>query len=147
MKRITLVLAVAAALAGAACIDFTQKTTTPSSNLQQLAGSWSSGNYIPDANSCTDFKWNVTEYTGSTAAGTFSGTCANGLHLDGTARGSLSGSNVNWSANGTAAPQNLPSCPFSLTGTATLNGDTITVPYNGTVCGVAVNGTEVLKKH
>ncbi len=147
MKRITLVFAVVAALAGAACIDFTQKTTAPSTNLQQLAGNWSSSNYIPDPNSCTDFKWNVTEYTGGTAAGTFSGTCANGLRLDGTARGSMTGNNINWTANGTATPQNLPSCSFSLSGTATLNGDTITVPYNGSVCGVAVNGTEVLKKH
>src|SRR5512141_2332334 len=134
MNPITLVLAVATALAGAACIDFTQKTTGPSSDLRQLAGSWSSGNIIPDPNSCTDFKWNVTEYTGSTAAGTFSGTCANGLHLDGTARGSLTGSLVNWSANGKATAANLPSCDFSLQGSATLDGDTITVPYSGTTC-------------
>jgi hypothetical protein len=147
MKRLTLVLAVAAALAGAACIDFTHSTTTPSSNLQELAGTWASSNIIPDPNSCTDFKWNVTEYTGSTAAGTFSGTCANGLHLEGTARGSLSGNLVNWTANGTASASNLASCPFSLTGTATLNGDTITVPYSGTTCLGAVSGTEVLKKH
>ena len=59
MKRITLVLAVAAALAGAACMDFTQKTTMPSSNLQQLAGNWSSSDYIPDPNSCT---WTPARY-------------------------------------------------------------------------------------
>lgn len=147
MKRITLVVAAAVALASAACIEFTQKTTSPSGDLKQLAGSWSSANIIPDPNSCTDFKWNVTEYTGSTAAGTFSATCANGLKLQGTARGSLSGSLVNWSANGTASAANLASCPFSLTGTATLNGDTITVPYNGTTCLGAVSGTEVMKKH
>ena len=36
--------------------------------MAALLGNWTSSNLIPGANACTDFKWNVTEQTGNTAA-------------------------------------------------------------------------------
>lgn len=147
MKKTALTaMAVALSMATAGCIEFTQKTTTPSTSLSSLAGNWTSGNIIPAASSCTDFKWNVSEYTGSSAAGSFSATCAGNLKLEGTARGNLVGSLINWTAAGLATAPGLPSCAITLAGTATLKDDTIEVPYNGQTCLGAVSGTEILRR-
>ncbi|HSL23471.1 MAG TPA: hypothetical protein VK886_18220 [Vicinamibacterales bacterium] len=147
MKKISLAaLAACVSLASAACFEFTQKTTGPSTDLRSLAGAWSSGNIIPAANTCTDFKWNVTEYTGTTAAGTFSATCAGDLKLVGEASGELVGSIIKWVAKGTATAPGLPSCFISLNGSARLKDDTIEVPYQGTTCLGDVSGMEVLRR-
>lgn len=147
MKKIVLfTAAISLSLATAGCFEFTQKTTGPTTDLRSLAGAWSSGNLIPTAASCTDFKWNVSEYTGTTAKGSFSAACAGDLKLEGTAQGQLVGSVINWSAAGIASAPGLPSCAISLNGTATLKGDTIEVPYNGNTCLGAVSGLEILKK-
>lgn len=145
-KTASVALAVSLSLAAAGCIEYTRQSTGPSTDLRALAGAWSSGTVIPNPSTCTDFKWNVTEYTGTTAAGTFSATCAGNLQLTGEARGNLTGSVINWSAAGIATAPGLPSCAISLNGTATLNGDTIHVPYSGNTCLGPVSGTEILKK-
>jgi hypothetical protein len=147
MKSITLFVAAASlSLATTGCIEFTQKTTGPSTDLRALAGSWSSGSLIPSPSSCTDFKWNVSEYTGTSAKGSFSAACAGDLKLDGTAQGQLVGSVINWSAAGIASAPSLPSCAISLNGTAVMKGDTIEVPYSGSTCLGNVSGTEILRK-
>lgn len=147
MKKIaSLAAAACLSVVTAGCIEFTQKTTGPTTDLRSLAGAWSSGNIIPSAASCTDFHWNVSEYTGTTAKGSFSATCAGDLKLEGAAQGQLVGSVINWSAAGIATAPGLPSCAISLNGTATLNGDTIEVPYSGNTCLGPVSGTEILKK-
>ena len=147
MKKIAgLALAVSLSLATAGCFEFTTKTTGPSDELKALAGNWSSDNIIPAAKSCTDFKWNVTELTGNTAAGSFSATCAGNLKVQGTAQGSLSGSVINWSAQGTATAPDLPACQISLRGTATLKDDVIEVPYTGETCLGSVSGTQILHR-
>jgi len=147
MKKIAyLTLAASLSIASAGCFEFTQKTTAQSNSLASLAGSWSSGNIIPAASSCTDFKWTVTEYTGTTASGSFNATCAGNITFYGTANASLSGSIINWNANATGSAPGLPSCPITLAGTAKLNNDTIEVPYSGNTCLGAVSGTEILKR-
>ncbi len=147
MKRIAyLTLAVSLSIASAGCFEFTQKTTAPSNSLTALAGNWSSGNIIPAASSCTDFKWTVTEYTGTSASGSFNATCAGNITFYGTANASLAGSIINWKADATGSAPGLPSCPITLTGTAKLNNDTIEVPYSGMTCLGAVSGTEILKR-
>ena len=146
MKKTALFALAASLSVVTGCIEFSQKTTGPTSNLSALAGNWASGNLIPSPSTCTDFKWNVTEYTGTTAAGTFSATCAGDLKLEGSARGTLVGSVINWSAAGIATAPGLPSCAISLNGTAMLKGDTVEVPYSGNTCLGAVSGTEVLTK-
>lgn len=150
MKNIlTLSVSVVVAASAAACIGVERKSTItgPSaSGLSALMGNWTSSNIIPSPSSCTDFKWNVTEQTANKARGAFSATCANTLKLSGTAEGTLSGSLVNWSAQGKATAADLVSCDFSLQGTAELGVDSIRVPYSGDTCLGRVNGTEVLTK-
>lgn len=146
MKRTALALAAVASLATAGCFEYGRKTTGPSTGLSELAGTWGSGDLGAIANSCGNFRWNVTEYTGTTAAGSFGATCAGNLNVEGTARGELVGAVINWSAAGIASAPSLPSCAISLNGTATLKGDTIEVPYSGNTCLGPVSGTEILRR-
>lgn len=149
-KAIQLGVCVAVAAASAACLGFERKSTVtgPSaSGLSTLMGNWSSSNIIPAPGTCTDFKWNVAEQTGTSAKGSFSATCAGDLKLQGTAQGTLSGSVINWSAQGTGTAPGLPSCDISLTGTAELALDSVRVPYSGNTCLGKVNGVEVLKRN
>ena len=137
------------AAAAAGCLGFERKSTVTaptSSALNALMGNWTSSNIIPSAASCTDFKWKVDEQTTNSARGAFSATCANGLKLSGTAEGTLSGSIVNWKAQGTASAADLVSCAFALTGTAEPGVDSIRVPYAGDTCLGRVTGVEVLRK-
>lgn len=141
-----LVVALSLSVASAGCFEFTHKTTAPSNSLANLAGNWASGNIIPTASSCTDFKWTVTEYNGTSAKGSFNATCAGNVTFYGTAEAWLVASIINWKADAVGSAPGLPNCPISLTGTATLTNDTISVPYSGQTCLGAVSGTEVLKR-
>lgn len=141
-----------AALAGvslAGCFGFehTSTLTGPSaSGVNALMGSWTSASVVPSPSSCTDFKWNVTEQTETTAKGSFSATCANDLKVAGTAEGTLSGSTIAWNAAGNATAPSLSSCAITLAGTAEIGTDSIRVPYSGDTCLGKVSGVEVLKR-
>jgi len=141
--------AAVAALSLAGCFGFehTSTVTGPSaSGVNALMGSWTSASVIPSPSSCTDFKWNVTDQTATSAKGSFNATCANDLKVAGTAEGTLSGSTIAWSAAGNATGPGLTSCAITLTGTAELGTDSIRVPYSGDTCLGKVNGVEVLKR-
>jgi len=140
--------AAACLLPAVGCFGYERTSTLgPSaSGAAALLGSWTSSNALPSPASCTDFRWDVTEQTGNSASGSFSATCANDLRVAGTARGTLSGSTVNWSAQATATVANLASCAISLSGTAELQVDSIRVPYSGDTCVGRVSGVEVLRK-
>jgi len=149
-KAIQLLVCAAVAASSAACIGFERKSTVagPSaSGLSTLLGNWSSSNIIPAPGNCTDFKWNVTEQTGTSAKGSFSATCAGDLKLQGTAQGTLSGSDIAWSAQGTGTAPGLPSCDIKLTGTAEIGIDSVRVPYAGDTCLGKVSGVEILKRN
>lgn len=137
-------------LAAAGCLEIERKSTltNPSqlNDLRSLLGTWSSASATPSPESCTDFRWEVTEQTGTSASGTFSATCPGGLKVSGTARGTLLGATITWSATGTATVAGLPPCAISLTGNAYLEADRIRVPYTGTTCLGPVQGEEVLKR-
>jgi hypothetical protein len=151
MKNLTLLAITCAVAASAAgCIGYERKSslTGPSATgISGLVGNWTSSNIIPSPSTCTDFKWNVTEQTGNSARGSFSATCANDLKLSGTAQGTLSGSVISWSANGTATAADLLSCAIALTGTAEIGIDSIRVPYSGDTCLGKVAGVEVLRRN
>lgn len=152
MKRLTeFVCCCAAALAAAGCFGYERKSTLtgPSaSGISALAGNWSSSNIIPTASSCTDFKWNVTDQTATSAKGSFGATCAGDLKVSGTAEGTLNASGgINWSAAGTASAPGLPSCAIALTGTAELGVDSVRVPYSGDTCLGKVSGVEILRRN
>jgi hypothetical protein len=150
MKNLTLLaLSCAVAAAAAGCIGYERESTLtgPSaSGIGALLGNWTSSNIIPSASTCTDFRWDVTEQTGNTARGSFSATCANDLRLSGTAQGTLSGSTITWTANGTANAAEIANCAISLTGTAELGVDSIRVPYSGDTCLGRVSGVETLRR-
>lgn len=147
-RNLAFALALASAVGAAGCLGFERESTVgPSaSGLSALVGSWTSGNIIPAASTCTDFRWEVTEQSGNSASGAFSATCAGNLQVTGTARAFLVGSAINWTAQGTAAAPGLPSCAITLTGTAEIGTETIRVPYTGDTCLGKVSGVEELRK-
>ncbi len=149
-NAIRLFACLAVAASSAACLGFERKSslTGPSATgIGTLMGSWSSASIIPSPSTCTDFKWKVSEQTGTSAKGEFSATCANDLKLSGTAEGTLSGSTIRWAAAGTGSAPGLGSCSISLTGTAEIGLDSVRVPYSGDTCLGKVSGIEVLKRN
>jgi hypothetical protein len=137
----------AVSLAGCFGFEHTSTLTGPSaSGVNALMGSWTSASVVPSPSSCTDFKWNVTEQTETTAKGSLSAPCANDLKVAGTAEGTLSGSTIAWNAAGNATAPSLSSCAITLAGTAEIGTDSIRVPYSGDTCLGKVSGVEVLKR-
>lgn len=148
MKTYLSMILVAAAVS-TACFKVTTSPTPKDSTSKQLGGTWVTVESIPGASlndSCTNFTWDVTEYTGATAKGTFSARCFGNVDIAGSAQGVLNGVNVNWSATATATVPGLPGCPINLSGVATLETDRIRIPYSGTTCMGPVSGTEVVKR-
>ena len=123
-------------------------STSPTSASAVLAGTWSTSQSIGDLGwSCTNFRWTVTQFNGTTGSGSFTATCLGYLDVVGSAQGTLNNTLITWSATATAtAPGTGQSCPISLAGTAVLETERIRIPYSGTVCGAAVSGTEYVKK-
>ena len=142
------VLALAVAAAGCAGFEHTSTTTSPTAaGVSALMGTWASASsVIPSASTCSDFKWTPTEQTAATAKGSFSATCAGDLKLTGTAQGTLSGSGITWTANGSAQTASLPACAITLAGTAELGANSIRIPYSGDTCLGKVSGVEILNK-
>lgn len=131
----------------------TQAAAT-SSGIDAFLGTWKSSSVasssatataIPDG--CTSLEYQVNKNAdGKSGSVQFSGSCM-GIIARGTGSGVLSASNVlTWNAEGTAVRGSLV-CPFSFTNsTATLEGSGVRVNYNGTVCGIAVKGSELLQR-
>jgi hypothetical protein len=142
------VLALSVAVAGCASFEHTSTDTGPSSTgVAALMGAWASASsVIPSPSTCSDFKWNPTELTATTARGSFSATCAGNLKMAGTAQGVLSGSVITWSAQGDATGSDGIACRITLTGTAEIGANSIRVPYSGDTCVGKVSGVEILNK-
>ena len=164
MKRVNffgmLGLVVAIAIAVTACVEYKQTPTSPTSQTSSslatdVAKVLTSGNWSSDKTqaatsfspgTCGNFEWAITSMTATSASGTFKAVCAGGQTLEGSAAGTLNGLTGNVTATGTATTNGV-GCPFTLNATAVPQSlDSVKVTYTGTVCGVAVSGTEVLKK-
>ena len=116
---------------------------------QGFSGTWAStaAQSVPVGTACSDFQWQITDVSAQGAQGTFTATCAGGVRVSGAGTGTLSGTTLNWTVNGTATPPQGPGCPFNLSGAAVPETtDAIRVHYSGTVCGVPVSGSEVLNR-
>ena len=150
-NRVLAVVVAVSAVAASACFKFEQKTTLAgpaATGTNAFMGKWSSSNIIPSPASCTNFKWEVSEQTATTARGAFSATCAGDLKLSGIAEGNLtSPTTAAWKADGNATAPGLTSCSINLTGTAELLTDSIRVPYKGKTCLGDVEGVESLRKN
>jgi hypothetical protein len=116
---------------------------------QGFAGTWASttAQSVPLGAACSDFQWQITDASAQGASGTFAATCAGGTRVSGAGTGSMSGTTLNWTMAGTATPPQGAGCPFNLSGAAVPETtDTMRVHYSGTVCGVAVSGSELLNR-
>jgi hypothetical protein len=145
----TLLAAVVAGFVAAGCSSYKQTTTGPSGGASAaLAGTWTSVQSGSVQDSCTNFTWSVTQFTGNTGAGTFSATCFGNIQVAGTASGTMtSATTVSWVLSANASGPSLPiSCPISLTGTAVIEGELIRIPYGGTWCGGTLSGTEIVRR-
>jgi len=140
-------LALAVAASGCAGFEHTTTTTSPSATgVAALMGTWASASsVVPSASTCSDFKWNATEQTATSAKGSFSATCAGNLKVSGTAQAVLGGSGIVWSAEGDATTAGI-ACRITLTGTAELGVNSIRVPYSGDTCAGKVSGVEILNR-
>jgi hypothetical protein len=98
--------------------------------------------------SCTNFSWSVTQFTGSTGSGTFSATCFGNVQVAGTASGTLTSvTTISWVMNAAASGPGIPvQCPINVTGTAVIEGDVIRIPYSGQWCGGTLSGTETVRR-
>ncbi len=148
-NRFLIVLSIAAA-AGSGCTSLERQsslTSPTAAGINSMLGTWTSSSLIPTPGTCTDFKWTVSEQTGTTAKGSFSATCPGGLKLTGTAQGAFTTPTViDWTATGNATAPGLTACAINLKGTATLGTDAVTIPYKGTTCLGEVSGIESLKR-
>lgn len=152
MRAVILTMTLAAAIASAACFNFASTTSPSSLTSSSLSGTWATIESLPGVSgsiqdSCVNFQWSVTEFSGTSGSGTFSAICLGNVQVAGSASGSLSGTTLTWSANATGTIPGLPPCAISLSGTATLEpNNRIRIPYSGTTCLGPVSGTEVIAR-
>lgn len=115
-------------------------------SLDAFAGTWTSVTATTPATACGTVQYTVTPLTTTTANVTFAATCAGNIQVNGTGSGQVKGTTLEWSAQGLVG-QGGVNCPFSFTnGKAIEDEGGIKITYSGTVCGIPVSGTEVVKK-
>lgn len=149
-NRILVAIMSVCAVVATGCVGFEREnpvTAPTAAGNGTLLGNWSSANLIPSPTSCTDFKWNVSEQTVTSARGSFSATCAGDLKVSGTAQGQFTTSGtIAWSGQANATAPGLTSCNVTLAGTAELGVDSIRIPYSGDTCLGKVSGVETLRR-
>jgi hypothetical protein len=125
----------------------TPTSPTPTTTVEAFAGTWASVTPSTPPTGCGNLKYTVTPTGTSTANVTFAATCAGNIAVTGSGSGTLSGSSINWTANGLVG-QGGVNCPFTFTNSnATLDAaGQVVVTYTGTICGIPVSGTETVKK-
>jgi hypothetical protein len=145
-----LIAAVAAVFVTVGCSSVSQQTTGPTGGgaSAMLGGTWQSVQSASVQDSCTNFNWAVTQFTGNTGAGTFTATCFGNVQVAGSASGTMtSATTVSWSLTANASGPTIPlTCPISVTGTAVIEGELIRIPYNGSWCGGTLSGTETVRR-
>jgi len=126
----------------------TATTTTPASgSATSYVGTWASavGLSTVSADKCGNFQWKIASQTDTSIAGDVSATCGS-LTITATGAATLNGQNVAMNLNGTVSASGISLCPFSLTGSGTITGDTLPLAYSGSTCLGPVSGTETLKR-
>jgi hypothetical protein len=140
-------------LAGGCALDHKSTPTSPSASASTApsstpyVGTWASAASSAglSADKCGNFQWKISSQTETSIAGDFSATCG-AFTILGTGSGQLSGQNVSLAVNGSVSGGGLQLCAFSLTGTGTMQGDTLPLNYSGTTCLGPVSGTETLRR-
>lgn len=122
---------------------------TPPGGSGSLTGTWASESplAVPASWSCGNVQWNITSQTPTSLSGSFSALCSGVVVVSGVASGQLNGEEVALQADGTATVEGVITCPFSLTGTGHIEGNSaIRIPYTGTTCLGPVHGEETLRR-
>jgi len=152
LRTLTALAASVMLTAGCDALDkLTDKNPTspsPSSvSLEAFAGTWTSTSAATPATGCGNLKYTVTPLNTSSANVTFAGTCAGNIQVTGTGTGKVNGSTLEWSAQGLVGQGGI-NCPFTFPdGKATEEaGGGLKVVYSGTVCGIPVSGSEIVRK-
>lgn len=155
LRNTLVVVTLCASLSGCSLLDrFNDKDgeETPTSpgatvSLDGFAGTWTSSTASTPATGCGNLKYTVTPVATNSANVTFQGTCASSITVNGSGTGKVSGSTLEWSAQGLVSQGGI-NCPFSLSNGKAITdaAGTIKVTYSGTVCGIPVSGTETVKK-
>src|SRR5215217_887554 len=97
----------------------TPTTPTPTGSLDPFVGTFASTvtTTPPSPTSCNNVRYTVTPTSATTATITFSATCAGNIAITGNGAGTLSGTTLNWNAQGTVSQGGI-TCPFTFpTGT------------------------------
>jgi hypothetical protein len=120
--------------------------STPAVSMSVFAGTWASVTASTPATGCGTVRYTVTPIDTTSANVTFSATCAGNIQVTGSGSGKINGSSLDWSAQGLVG-QGGVNCPFTFTnGKAVEDPGGVKVTYSGTVCGIPVSGTEVVKR-
>lgn len=159
-RHVSLAAAAALAVMAVACASDSKPapaapsatSTAQAATLSTFSGTWTSASGagqsgVPLPNGCSQLEYKVTPAQDARSATVeFAATCAV-VSVQGKGGATLVGSTLNWNAEGTVALGGAAACPFKFTNcTATPEGDGIRVIYSGTVCGVSVSGSELLRK-
>jgi hypothetical protein len=119
----------------------------PTVGVSAFAGSWTSVTASTPAAGCGTVHYTVTPVSSTSGTVTFSATCAGNIQVSGTGSGQVNGAALDWSAQGLVS-QGGVNCPFTFTnGKASEDPGGIKIVYSGTVCGIPVSGSEVVKKN
>jgi hypothetical protein len=116
-------------------------------SLDVFAGTWGSTSATTPATGCGNVQYTVTPTSTTAANVAFSATCAGTIQVAGNGTGKVNGSTLEWTAQGVVG-QGGTNCPFTFPNgkAAEEAGGGIRVSYAGTVCGIPVTGSEVVKK-
>jgi hypothetical protein len=142
----------AGALALGGCDLFTKDESptapSPTGSLTTFAGTWISASAAPlPSSGCGAVQYTLAPIDATKATINFSATCAGSIQINGSGSGALKGETLEWSAQGVVS-QGGVNCPFTFTnGKLEEEGtDSLKVTYSGTVCGIPVSGTEIVKR-
>jgi hypothetical protein len=121
--------------------------TTPTTSINAFAGTWQSVTASTPPTGCGNLTYTVTPTGTSSASVTFQATCASNITVTGSGSGTLTGSEIDWTAAGLVG-QGGVNCPFTFTNSKAVLGTdgTIAVTYSGSVCGIPISGTENVQK-
>jgi len=125
----------------------TAPTVSGGGTATSYVGTWASAVGVSSlsADKCGNFQWKITSQTDTSIAGDVSATCGS-LTIAATGAATLSGQNVSLALKGAVSASGFAVCNFDLTGSGTIQGDTLPLAYSGTTCLGPVSGTETLKK-
>ena len=140
-------------LAGPVAPTAAPSTASPAApTAPSLVGTWvpvtsmSTASATVSFSVCSNIQLQLTRQTATEVSGTLSMQCPDGLLVSGTISGQLGGATIPVVWNGVAAQSGFPSCPFSMTGTATpLAVDTLRITYEGNSCRGPVQGSDTFR--